>query len=74
MQCGDWKSFLSGMGGEGGKQRERQGKKKVRVGCRAERRREGGFLGKDVKHLNNINLKYANATYNARHSHIVLCL
>lgn len=42
MQCGDWKSFLSGMGGEmGGKQREKQGKKKVRVGCRAERRREG---------------------------------
>lgn len=33
--------FYQGWGEMGGKQRERQGKKKVRVGCRAERRREG---------------------------------
>ncbi len=63
------------MGGEGGKTKtERQGKKKVRVGCQGRENEGGGFLGKDVKHLNNINLKYANVTYNARHSHIVLCL
>lgn len=49
MPCGDWKSFLSGMGGDGGenKDREREGKKKVRVGSRAERRREvWGVSGK----------------------------
>lgn len=39
--------FLSGMGGEGGETKtERQGKKKVRVGCQGRENERGGVSGK----------------------------
>lgn len=82
MPCVTRNHFYQAWGGERergktkrGRGIERQRRQEKGEGGVSGREKEGeGILGKDVKHLNNINLKYANVTYNARHSRIVLCL
>lgn len=81
MPCVTRNHFYQAWGGERERgenkerERERQRRQEKGEGGVSGREKEGeGILGKDVKHLNNINLKYANVTYNARHSRIVLCL
>lgn len=43
MQCGDWKSFLSGMGGDGGKTKREARQEKGEGGVSGREKEGGGF-------------------------------